>query len=62
MLLPIRRPVRPEPLPLRERLNSDQAVRPPQIWVSVRTKRHRPPASARFLSNLRHGRAAAARG
>jgi hypothetical protein len=42
MLLHIRRPVRPEPLPLRERTASDPAARPADIWVSVRHKRPRP--------------------
>ena len=46
MLLHIRRPVRPEPRPLRERAASDPAVRPTDIWLSVRHKRSRPAAPA----------------
>jgi hypothetical protein len=42
MLLHIRRPVRPDPRPLRERTASDPAARPTDIWVSVRHKRTRP--------------------
>ena len=42
MLLPIRRPVRPEPLPLRERPGSNSAARPGCVWLNVRHKRHRP--------------------
>ena len=41
MLLPIRRPMRPEPLPLRERAPSDKPLRPAPVWLSVRAKRHR---------------------
>jgi hypothetical protein len=41
MLLPIRRPVRPQPGPLRERLQSDADKRPDRIWLSVRHKRSR---------------------
>jgi hypothetical protein len=41
MLLPIRRPVRPEPLPLRERAPSATPLRPAPVWLSVRSKRHR---------------------
>ena len=41
MLLPIRRPVRPEPLPLKERTSSDLANRLALIWLSVRHKRSR---------------------
>ncbi len=42
MLLPIRRPARPEPLPLRERAPSDTPLRPSPVWLSVRAKRNRP--------------------
>jgi hypothetical protein len=44
MLLHIRRPVRPEPRPLREQTASDPAARPTDIWLSVRHKRTRPAA------------------
>jgi hypothetical protein len=47
MLLHIRRPVRPEPRPLRERTTSDPAARPTDIWLSVRPKRNRPDAPAK---------------
>jgi hypothetical protein len=52
MLLPVRKPFRPEPLPLRERSPSDP--RPSHVWVSVRVKRHRPTIAAdRTLSPAR---------
>jgi hypothetical protein len=41
MMLPIRRPVRPQPGPLRERSPSDADKRPDRIWLSVRHKRSR---------------------
>jgi hypothetical protein len=41
MMLPIRRPVRPQPGPLRERSQSDADRRPDRIWLSVRHKRSR---------------------
>jgi hypothetical protein len=62
MLLPIRRPVRPEPLPLRERASSGANVRPSPVWLSVRVKRHRQPAPTPSISPTRHGRRAAPRG
>jgi hypothetical protein len=40
MLLPIRRPVRPEPLPLNERTDA-AADRLSLIWINVRHKRNR---------------------
>jgi len=40
MLLQIRRPRRPEPLPLRERDPAD-AGRDASVWISVRHKRER---------------------
>jgi len=46
MLLHIRKPARPEPRPLGERTAPDPAARPPQVWMSVRHKRNRPPAAA----------------
>jgi len=44
MLLHIRRPVRPEPRPLREGTARDPAARPTDIWLTVRHKRTRPAA------------------
>jgi len=41
MLLQIRRPRRPEPLPLRERKESDAAARQGSVWINVRHKRDR---------------------
>ena len=41
MMLPIRRPVRPQPSPLREQSQSDADKRPDRIWLSVRHKRSR---------------------
>jgi hypothetical protein len=41
MLLPIRRPVRPEPRPLNERTATDLVDRLALIWLSVRYKRSR---------------------
>ena len=40
MLLQIRRPRRPEPLPLRER-KPDAAARDASVWINVRQKRGR---------------------
>jgi hypothetical protein len=54
MLLRIRRPVRPEPRPLREQTAPDPAARPTDIWVSVRHKRTRPTASASKTSRTPH--------
>jgi hypothetical protein len=63
MLLPIRRPVRPEPLPLREHAGAGPAARPAQVWLSVRTKRYRAAAlAARKTSQPWRGRFMAARG
>ena len=44
MMLPIRRPVRPQPGPLRERTESDAHKRPDCVWLAVRHKRGRAPA------------------
>ena len=41
MLLQIRRPRRPEPLPLRERKPADAAARDASVWINVRHKRGR---------------------
>ena len=41
MLLQIRRPRRPELLPLRERKEGDAAARQPSVWINVRHKRGR---------------------
>ena len=41
MLLQIRRPRRPEPLPLRERKEGDAAARQGSVWINVRHKRGR---------------------
>ena len=43
MLLQIRRPRRPEPLPLRERKEGDAAARQGSVWINVRHKRDRAP-------------------
>jgi len=40
MLLHIRRPARPEPLPLRERTAGRPAERASGVWLSVRHKRN----------------------
>jgi hypothetical protein len=50
MILPIRRPVRPQPEPLREKSASETAKRPDCVWLSVRHKRSRAavPARAKF--------------
>jgi hypothetical protein len=51
MLLPIRRPARPEPLPLRERASAAADARTSQVWLNVRTKRSRPaPLPSRTIS------------
>jgi len=47
MLLQIKRPVRPEPRPLSEWSAADPAARPARIWLTVRHKRQRPPATPR---------------
>ena len=47
MLLHIRRPVRPEPRPLRERTGSDLASRIACIWLAVRQQRCRSAAPQR---------------
>ena len=54
MLLPIRRPVRPEPLPLNERTDA-AAGRLSLIWINVRHKRNRAvtPLRAKTFLNLR---------
>jgi hypothetical protein len=63
MLLPIRRPVRPEPLPLRERAPSDKPLRFAPVWLSVRAKRHRPaPPALRKPSSGSRGSFSGARG
>ena len=41
MLLQIRRPRRPEPLPLRERKGADSAAGDTAVWINVRHKRDR---------------------
>jgi hypothetical protein len=41
MLLQIRRPVRPDPRPLRERTGSEAVNRIAYIWLAVRQKRSR---------------------
>jgi hypothetical protein len=62
MLLPIRRPVRPEPLPLRERASSNSGTRNGFVWVSVRHKRSRPALPPSRLSMSVRGRSSALRG
>ncbi len=63
MLLPIRRPARPEPLPLRERAPSDTPLHPAPVWLSVRAKRHRPaPPALRKTSLGSRGSFSGARG
>ena len=63
MLLPIRRPVRPEPLPLRERAPSGTPLRPAPVWLSVRAKHHRPaPLGLRKTSTGSRGPFSGARG
>ena len=54
MLLPMRRPVRPEPLPLSERTNAI-VDRLSLIWINVRHKRNRAvtPLRAKTFLNLR---------
>jgi hypothetical protein len=47
MMLPIRRPVRPQPEPLREKSETDAAKRPDCVWLSVRHKRSRAAVPAR---------------
>jgi hypothetical protein len=47
MMLPIRRPVRPQPGPLRETTESEAHKRPDCVWLSVRHKRTRAPAPLR---------------
>ena len=47
MMLPVRRPVRPQPCPLRERTQSDADKRPDCVWLSVRPKRSRAAAPVR---------------
>ena len=47
MLLQIRRPRRPEPLPLRERKEADAAARQGSVWINVRHKRERPAPAGR---------------
>ncbi|HKA70887.1 MAG TPA: hypothetical protein VKE26_03730 [Xanthobacteraceae bacterium] len=41
MLLQIRRPRRPEPLPLRERKEADGPAGDTGVWINVRHKRDR---------------------
>ena len=55
MLLPIRRPVRPEPLPLNERAAGAPVDRLSLIWINVRHKRNRAvtPIRAKTFLNLR---------
>ena len=52
MMLPIRRPVRPQLEPLRDRSESEAAKRPDCVWLSVRHKRSRAtvPARSKFRS------------
>ena len=61
MMLPIRRPVRPQPEPLREKSESDAAKRPDCVWLSVRHKRSRAAVPARSKSRPRGLAAAAAK-
>jgi hypothetical protein len=61
MMLPIRRPVRPQPGPLRERTESDNDKRPDCVWLSVRHKRSRAPAPARSKLRARGPAMAAAK-
>jgi hypothetical protein len=56
MMMPIRRPVRPQPGPLRERTQSDADKRPDRIWLSVRHKR------SRAVTRLKGNFAVASRG
>jgi len=55
MLLPIRRPVRPEPRPLNERADGTVVDRLSLIWINVRHKRNRAvtPLRAKTFLNLR---------
>jgi hypothetical protein len=62
MLLPIRRPVRPEPLPLHERAGSASDALNSQVWLNVRAKRMRPTSlPARRSPSGRRGRYSAPR-
>jgi hypothetical protein len=59
MMLPIRRPVRPQPGPLRERTETGADQRPDCVWLSVRHKRSRATSPARTQFRPRRLAAAA---
>ena len=60
MMLPIRRPIRPQPGSLRERTDTGADKRPDCVWLSVRHKRSRAALPTRSKFRAR-GLAAAAK-